>query len=179
MSSDDSEKPHIRLAVANDQSGIDKARAKEAIEWPLRELAANVMRISRGAGKPYEILEDCIKVVQRFQQYREVHGVWPSSSEVQEILNFHDPRLRDYSLPYDEMAHAIERIARGSLRMAAGRLVSQQLQADHGENEMLDGIREIEEFRIERRAKRAAEMKAARKTPNAKPLKKLIRKPKL
>ena len=135
------------------REAMDKAWAMEAIEWPLRELTSNVMRISRGAGKPYEILKNCCQVVQRFQEYRETVGFWPSTSELQQILSFRDPRLKDYRLPYDEMANAVEDVVSGALRMAAGRLLFEKLQADHGNKELIEGVNRIEQHRKELRAK--------------------------
>jgi hypothetical protein len=154
------------LAAENDRAAIDRALAKQAIQWPLRELAANVMRISRGAGKPYDLLQNCYDIVQCFQEYRETHGAWPSSSDIEEALKFREDR--DYSRPHDERADAIEDVVSGALRMAAGRIVNQKLQADHGENELMRGIERIERHREELRAKWAAAARADRKPASKK-----------
>lgn len=87
MSADDHERPHLRLAVANGQKDVDRDRAKQGISWPLRKLAANIIRVARGAGRPWEVGQQCQHVVESFEAYKEVCGVWPSSEEVQETLS--------------------------------------------------------------------------------------------
>lgn len=177
--SDDEKKPHIRLAVENDKKTVDKSLAKHEIEWPLRELAANIMRVSRGAGEPYSIIMQCIAVVKGAQSYSEKCGEWPDNMDVKEALDFHDPQLRDYTRTYDERRSSMEDIVEGALRLAAGRIVGQKLQEDHGEKDLLAAIRRLEEYRAEQKAKWAAEARAARAVPAAKTRAKLIRKPKL
>lgn len=179
MSDDEQKKPHIRLAIENDKKAVDKAWAKHDLERPLRQLAANIMRVSRGAGEPYSIIMQCVEVVKGAQSYNEKCGEWPDDVDVKDALDFHDPRLRDYTRTYDERRSSMEDIIEGALRMAAGRIVGQKLQEDHGEKDLLAAIRRLEEYRAEQRAKWAAEMKASRKAPAAKPRTKLIRKPKL
>ncbi len=68
-------------------SRIDQAWAKEAVGWPLRELAANIIRVVRGAGKSYEIAGQCVSVIEAFQQYRDKVGQWPSSWEIDQALS--------------------------------------------------------------------------------------------
>jgi hypothetical protein len=63
--------------------------------------------------------------------------------------------------------------------LAAGRFVKQKLQEDHGEKDLLQAIRRLEEYRAEQKAKWAAEAKAAPAVLSAKSRTKLIRKPKL
>jgi hypothetical protein len=177
--SDDDKKPHIRLAVENDKKTVDKAWAKQDIEWPLRQLAANILRVSRGAGEPYSIIMQCVEVVKGAQSYNEKCGEWPDDRDVKDALDFHDPRLRDYTMTYDERRSSMEDIVEGALRMAAGRIVRQKLQEDHGEKDLLGAIRRLEEFRAEQKAKWAAEAKAARTVPAKKSRAKLVREPKL
>lgn len=168
MAEDHKPKPQLRVAAENDRSVLDHERARRDIEWPLRNLAANMMRISRGAGAPYEVGRQCQDVVESFVAYWKRCGVWPSSEEVSEILSFREsPHPRD--LIYD-LERAIEEVTKGALRFAAGRLVDQRMQADHGEKELLAGVDRIERYREEMRAywaKKAAESQKP-KTPPAK-----------
>lgn len=181
MAKDGEKKPHLRLAAENDRKAVDKARARYEINWPLRQLAANIMRVSRGAGEPYSVIKQCIDVVKGAQAFQEECGAWPDRTDIQDALDFHDPRLRDYNLTYDQRAfdRAIEGIVEGSLRLAAGRILAQTLQEGHGEKDLLEGVERLEHYRAEMRAKWDAERKAAAAIkPTARP-KKLIRKPKL
>lgn len=179
MSDDEQKRPHIRLAVENDRKSVDKSWARHEIEWPLRELAANIMRVSRGAGDPYKVILQCLAVVEGARSYHDKCGDWPEAADVTSALDFHDPQLRDYTRTYDERRSSIEDIVEGALRLAAGRIVRQKLQEDHGEKDLKQAIRRLEEHRAEQRAKWEAEAKAARKPPVAKSRTKPIRKPKL
>ncbi|WP_192182173.1 hypothetical protein [Mesorhizobium amorphae] len=178
MANDGEKEPHLRLAVENDRRAVNKARARYEFDGPLRQLAANIMRVSRGAGEPYTVIQQCIDVVKGAQAVHDKCGEWPDQDDVKDVLDFHDPRLRDHGLPYDERADAIEDIVEGALRLAAGRLLRQTLQEGHGEKDLLEGVRRLEHHRAEMRAKWESERKAAAKKPNGRP-KKLIRNPKL
>jgi hypothetical protein len=41
--------------IARHQAEIARDRAMNKASWALRELTANLLRVTRGAGKPYEI----------------------------------------------------------------------------------------------------------------------------
>ncbi len=156
-------KPHLRLAVENDQKAIDQAWAKEAVGWPLRELAANIIRVVRGAGKSYEIAGQCVSVIKAFQQYRDTVGQWPSSWEIDQALSI--SRERHGQQTYDEAwqrEQARDTVIRGALQVSASRLVGQNTQEQRGRSEMMDGLRELEQIREETR-KRAAEEEKARR----------------
>ncbi|RWP32227.1 MAG: hypothetical protein EOR04_33105 [Mesorhizobium sp.] len=156
-------KPHLRLAVENDQKTIDQAWAKEAVGWPLRELAANIIRVVRGAGKSYEIAGQCVSVIKAFQQYRDTVGQWPSSWEIDQALSI--SREMHGQQTYDEAwqrEQARDTVIRGALQVSASRLVGQNTQEQRGRSEMMDGLRELEQIREETR-KRAAEEEKARR----------------
>jgi hypothetical protein len=180
--SDDSDKPRpaLRVVAENNTTTVNHERHRWLYEQPLRALSANIIRVSRGAGKPDDILADCINVATKFQEYLGLVGVWPPGFEIQELLSaqksYYPSRAPDY---YDEIEDATETIISGALRVAAARLVRQDLQERLGERELKDGVRAIERCREEIRAKRAAELRAARpsiakprKAPKKRPQKK-------
>ncbi|ESZ50966.1 hypothetical protein ACYG9R_09145 [Mesorhizobium sp. RSR565B] len=143
MNGDDDRKSHLRLAVENSQRDIDRESAKREIGWPLRELAANIIRTVRGAGKSYEISEQCGAVVEAFRHYREMVGHWPASWEIEQALSI---RRDSYSGGNDEAwerEHARETILRGALQVTASRLVGQNTQEQRGRSEMMDGVNDI------------------------------------
>ncbi|MGI6854370.1 hypothetical protein [Mesorhizobium sp. 1B3] len=157
---DKEEKPHhLRLAAENDQGAVDRELARQDLEWPLCNLAANLMRISRGAGSPHEILAQCISVVKAYRAFREVCRTWPSHEETLKILSVR--RERPAGAHYDAIDRGAERVLSGALRMAAGRLLDQGLQAGHGHNEMFEGIIQIERAREENRKRVQAESRSS------------------
>ncbi len=161
---DTDRKPHLRLAVENKQADIDKEFAKRNLEWPLRRLAANVVRVVRGAGKSYEIGEQCVAVVKALQEYREKVGYWPTSWELDQALSIY---RHDENATYDEMwerEDAVETIVCGALQVVASRLVDQKTQEHRGHSELMDGFYALERIREETR-KRLAQAERARRQP--------------
>lgn len=114
----------VKSSIPPDQSVLGHKQARRDIEWPLRNLAANIMRISRGAGAPYDIGRQCEDVVEAFLAYWNRCGVWPSSEEVSQILSFREsPPPCD---PVFDLERAIDVVTKGALRFAAGRLVDRE-----------------------------------------------------
>ena len=60
----------------------DKERQREwatsEFSWAIRETAANMLRIIRGAGKPYELLMQMKKTIDSAINFQELHGYWPN-----------------------------------------------------------------------------------------------------
>lgn len=169
MNSEDERKPHLRLAVENNQRDIDREWAKQEIEWPLRDLAANVIRVVRGAGKSHEIPRQCVAVIEAFQRYREKVGHWPASWEIDQALSI---RQKDENASYDdawEREYARETIVRGALQVAASRLVGQNTQEQRGGSELMDGVNSIERIREEARKRLAEAERARRQASKPKP----------
>jgi hypothetical protein len=159
---EDEKKPgsHLRLAAHNPQMSRERVFAEQGVRRALKELAANLMRVSRGAGKPYAIAEQCVDVVTSFRAYHEAFGSWPADHDVAAILDSSSPQSRDFSLPHDERQFTIDLMVSGALRLAAARLLSQKLQESHGEKELLEGVRAYEREREERRQKWQAQFAA-------------------
>jgi hypothetical protein len=53
----------IRIVSEQSEAEIERKPAEGELDWRLRELAANVLRIVRGAGKPYELLRQMQAVI--------------------------------------------------------------------------------------------------------------------
>jgi hypothetical protein len=153
---------------------IRRRRAREALVFPLRELAANILRIAKQGGRPHDLprqLEACHNAI---REYAEAHGTLPPAQEVQDILDgdraFEDqrPHLKKYRAengPRDEEI-AMALIRRGALQVTASLLLDQPMQVGMGEKEIEAGIRLREEWKDRRRRifrqQAAAERKRAR-----------------
>ncbi|RUM21510.1 hypothetical protein EFD56_03240 [Rhizobium phaseoli] len=163
--SEDQKPPHIRLAVENDQRELDRRNAELDLHWPLKRLAANVIRIVRGAGRPEELGRQCADVVQAYRDYHEALGEWPSSYLIGDTLSI---RHREYRAKTDrawEWEDAIHQMVAGGLQVAASQLLGQNTQQRAGESEMFDGLRVIEKQRSENAA---ARMQKPKPKPKAK-----------
>ena len=77
------------MRIVSDQSEEDMQRRKtrEALVWPLRELVANILRITNGAGKPLELFKQFQACHDAFREYVEAHGYLPPDHEIQELLD--------------------------------------------------------------------------------------------
>jgi hypothetical protein len=145
---------------------IRKSEAEERLNGPLRELAANILRVVRGAGAPERLggqMNDCLDA---FAKDREAFGHWPAPWTLADILKIENeaevwrersgldsPDVQRWSEDGTfDRAEAIHAICKGALQMTASRLLDQKTQAAAVEHEMYGGIRDLEEARERRRA---------------------------
>ncbi|WP_145925960.1 hypothetical protein [Shinella sp. HZN7] len=163
MTDGDDQKPRIRLAVKNHERDINRHRAEVDLQWPLKELAANLIRVVRGAGKPYELGRQCADVVKAYHDYRDRVGEWPSSYSVGEILSIRHRENRAATDRAMEWEDAVQQMIAGGLQAAASQLLGQLTQERAGEREIFDGLRIIERQREENRA--AMMKKPVKRTP--------------
>jgi len=108
-------------------------------------MAANLIRVVRGAGKPFEIAENAQTFIQALVKYREVAGDLDVMDQFPAMLSF---GAKDYlKLNLDEAnlekARGEERAIRGALQIAASRLLGQTTQVRAGEDELSDGARQL------------------------------------
>lgn len=147
----------MALKVVSSQSSteLERNNATSQLEYPFRALAANVLRIVRGAGRPEVLQYQLSTCLQVLDAYRTVVGAYPKAKVFKSFLNLSvfgfDPdewasekeraALEVLSLSgYPERMEAERMIHRGSLQVAASRLMSQHTQEIAGEHEMYQGV---------------------------------------
>jgi hypothetical protein len=171
----------------------EEKERERAREWArsdfsstIREVAANVLRVVRGAGKPYELLVQMQEVVNKAVKYREVHGYYPSSDLIQQVLALYDEYeqqeerqrrqeiseesrnvLRDDG--YLDRLYALHIIHRGALQVAASGLIGQDTQQRAGESELHRGLTMWQQWLEERDRKWRESERQRRETPKKKP----------
>jgi hypothetical protein len=141
-----------RLVVANTDAELERQRAEtnrkwaeQEVDWTLRQMAANLIRVVRGAGKPFEIAENAQTFILALVKYREVTGDLDVMDQFPAMLSI---GAKDYlrrgldGAKLDE-ARAEERAVRGALQVAASRLLGQTTQVKAGEDELSDGARQL------------------------------------
>lgn len=111
----------------------DEATAR--VHYFMRNLAANILRIMRGAGKPYELRNDVNEFANAYNEYKEIHGHNMLPDDLASSLQFEN------EYPDDEMLNALHGICSGSLQMAASILLKQKPQEAAGRSEIMTGIR--------------------------------------
>ena len=146
----------MRLVSENTDAEMAKEQATLDVAWALRDLTANLLRVVRGAGKAYMIPKQTQAVLLALIAYRDAVGTSIPDHELSEILATGQDHLDASKFTDAEVCRnmALDTIVRGSLQVAASRLVGQGTQERAGDTEMYRGIIEIERLREEARAAR-------------------------
>jgi hypothetical protein len=155
----------MRIVSENSEADLARRRAMAPVDWALRDLTANLMRITRGAGRPYEIGRQAQALVDALIEFRDATGVYPSPDEISDTLAIgRGPEdLEKISDDHLDEIFAERAIIRGCLRIVASRLLDQRLQVSAGESEMYGGIKRLEDIRAAQRKKWATAARTAAK----------------
>jgi hypothetical protein len=166
---------------------------KSEFSWAIRETAANMLRIIRGAGKPYELLLQMKKAIDSAVKFQEAHNHWPTDV-IANDLRLHDEMeeclergcagtLNQVHIDrwwkdgtFDKMS-AEHTIYRGVLQIVASHMIGQNTQERAGDSEFHEGLRRLEDIREQRRKEFLAEQRANRSAPRPLALKKRKRAP--
>jgi len=154
----------VKLVVENDPAEVKRRREFHNLRFFLIKLAANMLRVSRGAGRPSDVGEQCLAVLQSFEKYREEVGQYPLPQDIADALNFRKSRESNGYPEYEsERTSAIQEIIAGSLQYVASEYLNQHPQIATGENQLLEGIRRLEAYhKADRKKWERERMKAAR-----------------
>jgi hypothetical protein len=171
--------------IDGDGPPTEERVAGRKVGWASRELAANILRIIRGAGKPEALVDQIKAFLDAGYDYQDVAGNWPvlviadalkieseyskfmERAERGEVDDATIDRMHERQM-FAKM-HAEHHIRRGALQSIASRLVDQPLQEASGDREIRDGIHEIERIGEERRKADRQAAKRARSIPGKKP----------
>ena len=168
-----SENPADEIARRRAQEAAERAeeRARGMVNWRLRDLTANLIRVARGAGKPYDLEEQAARFVEACDEYREQVGRGVSSEDIHEILRVRRYLGQDRERTPEQHAwnDGEESMVAGALQIAASRILGQRTQEVRGHSEMFDGLQIIEREREESRRRWAASQPAVSKGRKRKP----------
>jgi hypothetical protein len=166
----------MEVVSENSEAEIARGRASTRLEYPLRDLAANMLRVIRGAGKPHMLAAQMLEVLQIMQEYREASGYLPPPDEIKAILDIElpDSLLENISEFEFREVDAERDMIRGALQIAASRLLGQLTQERTGDAELSKGFRAREKLSEDRRRAHAKEMREA--AQRAKPKRRTVRK---
>lgn len=139
--------------MAADDRAIDQRRAKVQLSGVLCDLAANMIRVTRGAGKPQEIMSQAAALVRAFVAYHEAFGHHPMADDLANMLSVEaDPEtLGRMRAENADRADAEQRIIYGALQIVASRLLDQRTKETNGRREFYDGVRMLEQVRADKR----------------------------
>jgi hypothetical protein len=162
----------VRIVSDQSEDDIRRRDTRRGLVWPLRELAANILRIVNGAGKPWELSDQFRACHDAIREYVEAHDALPPDYEVQEILDcdraWHrirpgaeerraeEPKLEKWQDDSEiEREIALRLIRKGALQMVASRLLQQIPQQGRGEQDLHNGMRMLERANEQRRKSQA------------------------
>ncbi|WP_310379780.1 hypothetical protein [Rhizobium sp. 1399] len=113
-----SEKPKLSVVAQNTSQQIETNDAQQQVNAALLQLAANIIRVVRGAGRPEELLSQCADVVNSAVDYRDAAGRLPSPATLASAIHL-ERELIDYGDTFwAGRKLAYRRIVRGSLQVA-------------------------------------------------------------
>jgi hypothetical protein len=143
---------------------LGRRKAEAGVAQALRELAANLIRIVRGAGNPDDLMRQALAFIQTVADHKERLGAYPAGHMIADALDIARDQALLARLDAGQVGRteAEEHIIQGALQIAAARLLGQKAHESRAYNKMLDGVLEI--VRLNREA-RAREKTAATARP--------------
>jgi hypothetical protein len=151
--------PLMKIVSENSDAEVAANKATEAqqrVERALVDLAANLLRVVRGAGKPYDIVREASTFMKAAADYYEAKSAAPYEPFDEAVLQV--PRVvssTEFGRAASLQADGEDSVVRGALQIAASRLLGQKAQEAAGEREMYQGMRDIAEARDMAAAARA------------------------
>lgn len=157
----------MELIHSQDGAALEKAKeaqakadAKDIIGIRLRELFANMLRMSRrpfSGGRPHELSHQMVAFLEAVQAHDALPGgallagnLWPMIS-----LAIRDrcPHLSEEQRkrPMSNFEAAEEWIIEGAAQIIASRMVWQPAQTHRGEHDLMHGVERLEEIRARNR----------------------------
>jgi hypothetical protein len=131
------------------QKKIDIDRALEDVEYALRQLTSNLLRVVRGAGNAGYILRQAVAFTKAMDVYWEAAGRYLSSCELGRAVDFTIDEETHPSTGADEVTeqHALQGMIRASLQIVASRLADQRTHASKGESDFFHAYNLLQEHR--------------------------------
>jgi hypothetical protein len=106
------------------QRELARDRALDGVQRAVRELAANIFNVVRGAGRSEMIAAQAQAVIQTIEAHRSIAGCAPSSFEIASALNISTKaeRLALLNVEHRAELHATQSMIFGALLIAGSRL---------------------------------------------------------
>lgn len=147
------EPPNLTVAAETEPHELEKVQAARELDWETRELAANLLRVIRGAGNPAQLPQQIINLGEAILEVHKSARAWAIWSAMEDTLHSGIPNYWESpeSVRYETT------IARGSLQLVASKLVHQRAQEAAGGREIDEGIDALERRREQERRRWAEE----------------------
>lgn len=152
----------MRIVSENSEQDLARLRAEGDARRAVSELTANLLRITRGAGKPDEIARHLSALATAMQEHWDAAKFWPYDELADELRCDNREWLPEWRMRTSdeelERLDATEEIIAGALQIVASRLLGQRTQETAGDHQLLAGVNRILALRRgqDRRASAAA-----------------------
>jgi hypothetical protein len=115
--------------------------AEENLKWELRDFTSNLLRVTRGAGKPHEIPSQIRGLAVLIDHAMSLPGR-SYTLNLSSMLRYRSP-LEEANLNQENHDISESSVISGALQVVASRLAGQLSQESVGRGEMYDGINSI------------------------------------
>lgn len=150
------DEPPVTIVSSKSDKEIERDWALRSINWPTRELIANLFRVIRGAGRPYILMSQLFELTKVLADAHDHASAWEVSQEFERVVSSAMP---DWEWG-DETRGDLHTAIRGALQIVASTAVHQSTQQAAGRSELLDGINSVVRRREARRQKEEEEYRA-------------------
>lgn len=146
----------VRVVSENSDEEIAKRQAERQLGFELREMAANPLRVIRGAGRPGDLRKQLEQCLQTYEAHGEASGYYPMPEVVARMLDAERPwppadsddrRHDDWSANLDEAGELYfvqklykRKIGKATLQIIASSLADQRTQQSRGESDLMDAL---------------------------------------
>ena len=143
----------MKLVSCRTDDEVARVKTMRSLEYDLRELTANLMRIAAGAGSPKSLRHQVADVLGGLSELDEI-GAPPSASEMQQMLRYEREYEGEFPAHEIEWLRGMRVLTRESLRMAAADMLHQLSQHSAAEHRFFEGFQIIEAIRERNRRRR-------------------------
>lgn len=146
----------MRVVSENSDEEIAKRQAERQLGFELREMAANLLRVIRGAGRPGDLRKQLLQCLQTYEAHGEASGYYPMPEVVARMLDAEKPwpvqeegdhRGDAWPADFDEPGeHAFmmrryeRRMQKAALQITASTLADQPMQVSRAERDLGNAI---------------------------------------
>jgi hypothetical protein len=156
--------PDLTVVSERSKKEIKQQEASRVLKSALINLAANLMRVVRGAGNPNLITQHVEDFTEAYIFWEDAYKRLPDESVFQELLKFPEPDL-GLSEGHLEAAMLEHTICSEALQIVASTLLGQRVQRDKASADLHRSIR----HELVRRARLEKERRVAQKSIAGKP----------
>lgn len=161
MTDTENKPPNLTLINTQPDMAVALSRADAALTYRLRCLAANLLRIVAGAGKPHRLMSEIEEVLRAAKAVRDASGCLDDIQAALDIVQLMrereearfvpaKDRERHYAAGRYQQEVGLAQIRQGALRQVAAELLGQSTHSITAEHQIFTGINEVERSREQR-----------------------------